>query len=148
MHPKVRIEVEMIYKEIRDRSVSIRFTQTLRSFEEQDNLYAQGRTKPGLIVTYARGGQSFHNYGLAVDFALLLADRTVSWDRNLDLDKDNLKDWDEVVFVFKHFGWSWGGDWTRLKDFPHFEKTFGLTTLELLNRKNAGRVDSEGFVSI
>jgi peptidoglycan L-alanyl-D-glutamate endopeptidase CwlK len=34
---------------------------TYRSNEEQDELYAQGRTKPGKIVTNARGGQSQHN---------------------------------------------------------------------------------------
>jgi peptidoglycan LD-endopeptidase CwlK len=42
----------------------------LRSFEDQDELYAQGRTKPGNIVTNARGGDSLHNYGLAADFVI------------------------------------------------------------------------------
>lgn len=41
-----------------------------RSIPEQNALYAQGRTKPGQIVTKARGGYSFHNQGLALDFAL------------------------------------------------------------------------------
>ncbi len=35
---------------------------TYRSFEEQNKLYAQGRTVPGQVVTKARGGQSPHNY--------------------------------------------------------------------------------------
>lgn len=39
-----------------------------RPIPEQDGLYAQGRTKPGLIVTNARGGQSYHNQGIALDF--------------------------------------------------------------------------------
>lgn len=39
-----------------------------RLFEEQDALYAQGRTTPGPIVTAASGGLSFHNYGLASDW--------------------------------------------------------------------------------
>jgi len=42
-------------------------THGLRTFEEQDRLYAQGRTVPGKKVTNARGGASLHNYGLAVD---------------------------------------------------------------------------------
>jgi len=42
-----------------------------RSFTEQDALYAQGRTKAGRIVTKARGGQSYHNYGLAYDWVAL-----------------------------------------------------------------------------
>lgn len=38
-----------------------------RSGAVQDALYAQGRTTPGPIVTNAKGGQSAHNYGLAID---------------------------------------------------------------------------------
>lgn len=40
-----------------------------RSWKEQAQLYFQGRTTPGAIVTNARPGTSAHNYGLAVDFA-------------------------------------------------------------------------------
>ena len=39
-----------------------------RSFEDQDKLFSQGRNHPGIIVTRARGGFSFHNYGLATDW--------------------------------------------------------------------------------
>ena len=39
-----------------------------RTFEEQLALFAQGRTKPGRIVTKARPGESYHNYGLAFDW--------------------------------------------------------------------------------
>lgn len=39
-----------------------------RSFEEQSALYAKGRTAGGRIVTKARAGESYHNYGLAFDW--------------------------------------------------------------------------------
>ena len=39
-----------------------------RDEDEQDSLYAQGRTKPGNIVTNARFGSSAHNFGIAIDF--------------------------------------------------------------------------------
>ena len=39
-----------------------------RTFEEQARLWALGRTKPGKIVTKARPGESYHNYGLAFDW--------------------------------------------------------------------------------
>ncbi len=42
-------------------------TSGLRTWAEQDALYAQGRTKPGSIVTKAKGGESNHNYGTATD---------------------------------------------------------------------------------
>src|SRR6202021_3611073 len=43
----------------------------MRTFAESDALYAQGRTEPGPIVTNAPAGESFHNYGLAVDFDMV-----------------------------------------------------------------------------
>jgi len=45
----------------------------LRSYQQQAALYAQGRTKPGKIVTNARPGSSWHNYGLAIDLGLFKA---------------------------------------------------------------------------
>ena len=133
-HPKLREELKNIYKDILDRNIQIRITDTLRTFDEQAELYAKGRTAPGNIVTYAKPGQSYHNYGLAVDFALLLpGGKKVSWDMNLDLNDNQKADWAEVVAVFKHYGWDWGGNWTSFKDYPHFEKTFGYTTRQLLS---------------
>lgn len=132
LHPKLREEVRKIYSEILQSNLRIRITDTLRSFDEQARLYAQGRTAPGKIVTKARPGQSYHNYGLAVDFALLLpGGNKVSWDMDLDLNNNHKADWLEVVAIFKHYGWTWGGDWS-FKDYPHFEKTFGYTTHQLL----------------
>lgn len=44
-------------------------TSGFRSTEEQDAIYAIGRTLPGKIKTKVRGGRSYHNWGLALDFA-------------------------------------------------------------------------------
>jgi len=147
LHPKIRKEAKEIYKNILERNVSVRFTDTLRTFKEQENLYAKGRTKSGKIVTHAKAGGSYHNYGLAIDFCLMLkGGKEVSWDRNKDTDADNKKDWDEVVAAFKHFGWEWGGDWSNFKDYPHFQKTLGYSTAELFKKFNNKELDSEGFV--
>jgi hypothetical protein len=40
----------------------------VRSIDEQQMLYDQGRIKPGTIVTNAAGGMSPHNYGCATDW--------------------------------------------------------------------------------
>jgi len=126
LHPAIRQQVIDTITEIESKSqFVVRIVQGLRTVEEQDDLYAQGRTKPGPIVTKAKGGSSFHNYGLAIDFALLY-DGKLSWDLNTDFDHDNVKDWQEVVDAFKAKGFSWGGEWKSLKDYPHLEKTFGL----------------------
>lgn len=134
IHPELVKELEEVYDEIRNRGVNVRFTQVYRTLQEQDELYAKGRTVAGSVVTNARGGQSYHNYGLAVDVVLLTGGGGVSWDRDLDQEGDGKKDWDEIVFVFKHFGWKWGGDWRSFKDYPHFEKSFGHSTRELKHR--------------
>ena len=69
LHPSVRDEVTKIIEEINTKFLTgrakVRIAQGLRTFAEQDALYAQGRTKPGKKVTNAKGGQSVHNYGFA-----------------------------------------------------------------------------------
>lgn len=47
----------------------------LRSNERQAELYAQSRTTPGIKVTDAMPGQSFHNYGFAFDWVPLIPDK-------------------------------------------------------------------------
>ena len=132
IHPKLEKELNNIYAEIceaLDGRAECRFTHTLRTFAEQDDLYAQGRTKPGKVVTRAKGGDSTHNYGLAVDIVLMVAGKPV-WDIKMDYDKDGRSDWMEVVDIFKRYGWQWGGDW-KFVDNPHFQKTLGHTIAEL-----------------
>ena len=139
LHPKIREEVALIYKEIVKalKGFAIcRFAYTLRTFAEQDALYAQGRTKPGKIVTNAKGSQSYHCYGLAVDIVLLKdkdkngSFESASWETDVDFDGDGIADWMEVVAIFKRYGWEWGGDW-RYLDKPHFQKTFGYSIVDL-----------------
>jgi len=142
LHPKLRNEVALIVSDIISKGINIRITQGLRTIAEQDALYAQGRTKPGKIVTNAKGGSSMHNFALAVDFVLLRPDKVISWDMNEDIDKDGKKDWMEVVEVFKKYGWEWGGDFKSIKDYPHFQKTFGkkLADLRIMPK------DKDGYV--
>lgn len=125
LHPTVRAEVTRIV-EACDKALTgrakIRISQGLRTFDEQNQLYAHGRTKPGKKVTNAKGGQSIHNYGLAVDIVLIIDGKTASWDTKADWDNDKKADWMECVEIFKANGWDWGGDWKTFKDLPHFEK--------------------------
>lgn len=159
LHPKLRGEVEDLYLNKIVPALSgramCRFAYTLRTFAEQDALYAQGRTK--LFdsagnrlgkVTNAKGGQSIHNFGLALDIVLLLDNKTASWDTVHDFDKDGKSDWMEVINIFKAAGWTWGGDWKSIKDAPHVEKTFGLTWKDCLALKKAGKVDKDGYILI
>lgn len=145
LHPIVRAEILHLIKKCYKNNVKVRVVQGYRTFAEQDELYAQGRTKPGPIVTKAKGGLSNHNYALAIDFCLLHSDGSISWSQIEDADHDGKKDWMEVVDIFKSFGYDWGGEW-RFKDTPHLEKTFGKGIRTLLNMHNTGQVDSAGYV--
>lgn len=136
LHPRLRPEAEVILLRCGLKltgDYGVRFTHTLRSFDEQDFLFEQGRTRPGKVVTWAKGGESFHNYGMAIDICLLKKDgKMVSFDTKLDADQDAVADWIEALTVFKNMGWEWGGDWPKGKrDMPHFQKTFGMSTKEL-----------------
>ena len=53
----------------------------LRTYQEQHRLYLQGRKTPGSVVTNADSGESYHNFGLAFDFAVVKNGRAV-WDQN------------------------------------------------------------------
>jgi peptidoglycan LD-endopeptidase CwlK len=88
-------------------------TQGFRSVEEQNKLYQIGRrgVRGEKKVTNARGGQSNHNYGEAVDFAFVV-NGEISWNEKL---YQNLGRWARAV------GLKWGGDWKSFKDFPHVE---------------------------
>jgi peptidoglycan L-alanyl-D-glutamate endopeptidase CwlK len=156
LHPKLREEVSKIYAEICEAlsgKAICRFAYTLRTFAEQDELFAQGRTKKGNIVTKAKGGLSYHNYGLALDIVLLVDKdgngtyETASWDLKSDFDGDGKADWMEIVNIFKQYGWSWGGDW-KFVDAPHFEKTFGHSVRDLLALYDAKKVDANNYVLI
>lgn len=89
-------------------------TATHRSNEEQNRLYAQGRTAPGKRVTNARAGQSNHNKypSPAFDIAFRKKDGSIDWSDHL---------FKKFAVLAKANGLSWGGDWKSIKDNPHFE---------------------------
>lgn len=140
LHPAIREEVKRLIDEankVTGVDITIRIVQGLRTFAEQDALYAKGRTKPGPKVTNAKAGSSYHNYGLAIDFAFLVKDKgVISWDDKKDWDNDKVADWLEVVQIFLKAGYTWGGNFKSIKDNPHFEKTFSIGWREMLKRHN------------
>ena len=149
LHPKIAAEVKALIEQAETKiPAAIRVVQGFRSFEYQDGLYAQGRTKPGQKVTNSKGGQSYHNYGFAFDMALMYG-KDLSWDHKKDGDHDGHADWLEVVEVFEAAGYVWGGRFHSIPDAPHFEKTFGHNWMALLALHNGGKfIPGTHFVSI
>lgn len=131
MHPVVAEKSRELVAAASEIGIDIVITDSFRSFDEQNSLHRQGRNTEGSIVTYAEGGESYHNYGLAIDFALKLDDGSVVWDIDLDDNDNGRSDWFEVADIGKDLGFDWGGDWNSFKDYPHLEMTFGLSIREL-----------------
>jgi Putative peptidoglycan binding domain/D-alanyl-D-alanine carboxypeptidase len=72
LHPLVRKAVVAVYVQLRAEGIPFRIFEAYRFPERQADLFAQGRTKPGNIVTHAQPWSSYHQYGLAVDFVLFI----------------------------------------------------------------------------
>lgn len=126
LHPAIKDDAIKAYKEAilaTPTGVHPIITQTLRTFEEQAVLYAQGRTIAGKVVTNSKPGQSYHQYGLALDFVIRVGGKII-WE------VDN--NWMIVVNCFQENGFFWGGEFKKFKDYPHFEKTVGFHWSDLL----------------
>jgi peptidoglycan LD-endopeptidase CwlK len=131
LHPIVEERTNQLIEKAATKGISILITDDFRSAVDQDRLYEKGRSSEGNIVTHAKGGESFHNFGLAVDFSLKLPTGDVIWDRAYDGNGNSVADWTEVVDIAKELGFEWGGDWQNFKDYPHLQMNFGLTINEL-----------------
>lgn len=131
LHPAVRTGAEDLIRLSHScYNIDIRITQGYRTKKQQDALYEQGRSQAGDVVTNARGGESMHNYGLAIDFVQMI-DGDISYDLEYDGNNSGKSDWREVAAVGKALGFEWGGDWKRFVDHPHFEMTFGYSLDDL-----------------
>jgi RHS repeat-associated protein len=100
---------------------TFRVAQATRTIEEQNALYAQGRNgdrRP--IVTNARGGESYHNFGRAFDVVEIRNGEAV-WKGDMSV----------IVPTAKILGFEWGGDWPKFPDYPHFQNTGGYELSEL-----------------
>lgn len=99
---------------------TVKIIQGTRSYQEQDRLYAQGRTAAGRVVTKARGGYSNHNFGVALDLGIFVGARYEEGDR---LYRKLHEACGEPE------GFLWGGGWKSMPDTPHYQLAkYGSTT--------------------
>lgn len=125
LHPLLKYYLDIILKYANKEGIYLIITEGLRTAEYQDELYAKGRTKPGKIVTNAKGSdyQSQHQWGIAFDIAIANPGRT--WDIDYMRKVANI-----AKKHCKYIGW--GGDWTSPVDYPHFYiNKWGCTTVLL-----------------
>ena len=111
---------------------TLRITQGERSYEEQDALFAQGRTTDGDRVTNARGGESYHNFGRAIDVVPLDEGGSPDWSAGT-IDGG----WERLGELGEDQGLDWGGNWNSFQDRPHFEDPRGQSVQELDDARRA-----------
>jgi len=133
LHPVVEENKNILLARAADRNIDVVITDEFRSMEEQNELYAQGRTTSGDVVTNARGGESYHNYGLAIDYAIREDSGAITWDTEYDGNNNGISDWLEVAELAKDLGFDWSGDWISSTYYTHLQMDFGLSINQLQN---------------
>ena len=117
LDPRLQPIARAFMERIKEANVSCIITCTTRSAEEQMELYARGRTKPGKKVTWTL--LSKHIKGFAFDIAIMRG-KQVEWDIKADVDVDGIPDYLEAGRIGESLGLVWGGRWSK-PDYPHFE---------------------------
>jgi peptidoglycan L-alanyl-D-glutamate endopeptidase CwlK len=102
-----------------------------RSLNRQTELYNQGRTTPGAVITWAKPGQSLHHYGVAVDIVFdgNLLDAGIQWSWEGKYADGNGDKYDDIAKIFKAEGLEWLGD--KNIERAHFQKSFGYTVSQM-----------------
>ena len=129
LHPVLQPLATRLIEIAEERGIVAKVISGLRTYEEQDELYAQGRTKPGKIVTKAKGGQSWHNFGIAFDIGIFSKDGKTYYGES--------EAYKEVGRLGEELGLEWGGGW-KFVDEPHFQLRLGLSISDLHRRKSEG----------
>lgn len=128
MHPWLVYKLKLLLKHCNENGIYLIITEGFRTKEYQDSLYAKGRTKPGKVVTNAKGStySSQHMWGIAFDIAIN--------DSKLLYDNATIKKVAKIA-KSKKVGLSWGGDWKSIVDTPHFYLSkWGSTPAALKNK--------------
>ena len=124
LHPRLQKIISQLQEECRKENLFLGIGDCFRTVAEQDALYAQGRTKPGSIITNAPGSSysSQHQWGIAFDFYKNVSGHAYDDDAFFQ----------RVGDIGKSLGLGWGGDWSGFVDRTHlYLPDWGSTTARL-----------------
>jgi len=109
LEPEFKLRIKELLAELDPVCV----VSSRRTIQQQNQLYSQGRTTGGYVVTNAKGGESPHNFGLAVDLCPL--------DQNGNLDWYDKVGFRKIGAAAESLGLVWGGKFKSIVDKPHVE---------------------------
>ncbi len=133
---KLADEVLLIFEELYEAEFPIECIEPMYKYNGDDELSMESNNTSSFNDRPVTGGTglSYHQLGRAIDInpyvnpyvkksedIVLPASAEMYTDRKLD-EKGMIKADGICVNIFKKYGWTWGGDWTSLKDYQHFEK--------------------------
>jgi peptidoglycan L-alanyl-D-glutamate endopeptidase CwlK len=108
LRPDVAANAKLWLAECKAKGLDIEISNTVRDNEYQAYIYAQGRTRPGNIVTNGKT-TTFHGAGLAIDFY----SASKKWgDHNFFV---------QCAAIAKKHGFSWAGDWKKFTEYCHIQ---------------------------
>lgn len=110
--PECQTLCQKLIDECKKVGIDLLITSTFRDVESQNALYAQGRTKPGKVVTNAKGGQSFHQYKIAFDVVPIENGKPM-W--------DSIIKWAKIGKIGIGLGLEWAGNWKSFPEMAHFQ---------------------------
>jgi peptidoglycan L-alanyl-D-glutamate endopeptidase CwlK len=128
--PLVKRQSDKVIAAMSLLGLPVRVVEGYRSPERQTELYNQGRTTKGNIVTNAKAGESLHNFGCAVDLVF----------RKQGYNATN-KQWKLLGDIGKVNGFEWGGDFKNFIDRPHLEMKLGYSLKDF----QSGKIDYTKF---
>lgn len=122
LNPDAKLACQYLLEAAKKEGLNIIVTETLRTTERQQYLYAQGRTRPGNIVTNCDGvkNKSIHQYGNAFDICQNI--------KGKEYDEKVLK---RCGVLGEKIGLEWGGRWTSPVDQPHFQLNKGVKPVNI-----------------
>ena len=113
LQPTLQPLAQTFLERCAEAGIPCEITQGTRTFAEQQRIYDQGRSAPGAVVTQAKPGDSYHQYGLAFDVVPTAYKSLPDWNPGGPF-------WATIGAIGKSLGLEWGGDW-RTPDQPHFQ---------------------------
>lgn len=130
LYPNFAIRLRRVLEDMRVHFKPMKLSEGVRTLKRQEELYAQGRSKPGDVVTWALPGDSYHHYGCAADLCFL----------SVDPFAEN-NPWADYGKVSKGHGLVWGGSWVDTPDRPHAQITYGLTLKQIKQLYQSGGIE-------
>ena len=114
--PTLKVKAYQLIQQLSLQGIRVEVSQGLRTWAEQEALYAKGRTAPGPIVTNATPAESWHTYGCAFDIDIVLAVGGIDWSGTSPA-------WNAAILCGQHLGLTAGAEFRTFPDKPHFQLT-------------------------